>query len=536
MIFQISGSTVFIEPISIFEINNEIANLKVEESIEIENILQNISNSLAGYTESLNSNINIIGKIDLIFAKAAYSIDINGVLPIINDKNFINLINARHPLINKDTVVPIDLYIGDTYSTLVITGPNTGGKTVILKTVGLILLMAYSGILIPCKENSSIFIFDNIFVDIGDEQSIEGSLSTFSSHISTIIDITNNVTENSLILLDELGSGTDPIEGANLAISILNYFHKLNVITICTTHYHELKNYCLVNEGFENASCEFDIENLKPTYKLLMGIPGKSNAFAISKKLGLNPKILEYANSLIDKDDTNLEELMKKIYDDKIIIEQEKENIKKNSNQIEILRKILEKENLNIKQKENEIIRKAKNEAKDILLSAKNEANQIIKELNEISTNEQDSLKKANQLRNKLNDTLNKADNNASHLNLEILKSLNSKQMMKNNTLSKNHTSKSINFVKNNNLKSRNIAQEINVIGLNVDEAILILDKYLDDCAISKLPSIRIVHGKGTGKLRQGIHNFLKTNPHVKSFRLGTFGEGEMGVTIVYIQ
>ena len=306
-----SGSTVFIEPISIFDMNNNISNLKIEESIEIQKILQEISSELSKYYENLNSNLNIIGTIDLIFAKASYSLDTNGILPVINENKYINLIKARHPLINKDLAIPIDLEVGNAYSSLVITGPNTGGKTVSLKTVGLILLMAYSGILIPCTENSSIYVFDNIFVDIGDQQSIEGSLSTFSSHISTIVDITNEATQKSLVLLDELGSGTDPIEGANLAISILKYFYNIGAITICTTHYHEIKNYCLLNSGFENASCEFDIENLKPTYKLLIGIPGKSNAFEISKKLGLNPKILEDAYSLMEHENISIEELMK---------------------------------------------------------------------------------------------------------------------------------------------------------------------------------------------------------------------------------
>lgn len=548
-----SGSTVFIEPISIFEMNNQITNLKVEESVEIDKILQNLSSMLYDYTDFISLNLDIIGKLDLIFAKARYSIDIDATIPIINDKKYINFVKAHHPLISKDIVVPIDISIGESYTSLVITGPNTGGKTVTLKTVGLILLMAYSGIFIPCSENSTIHVFDHIFADIGDEQSIQESLSTFSSHMSNIIDITNTATSNSLVLLDELGSGTDPIEGANLAISILQYFHDLGTITISTTHYPELKNYCLLTDGFENASSEFDVENMRPTYKLLVGIPGKSNAFAISKKLGLKQEILDTANSLMNSKDVSIEELLKSIYDDKLEIEKEKETIQKNSNQIELLRKSLEKENLDVKKQEQELIEKAKREARSIVLSAKEEVNNIIREMNQLEKEYEnnihsDGMKKANNLRNRLNQNLQGIDNSSeTTLNLEVLKSLNSRDRMKQNTLDKSNASKStvnnssvcnskVSFTKNDGYKSQNVSSEINVIGLNVDEATFLIDKYLDDCAIAKLSPIRIVHGKGTGKLRQGIHTFLKTNPHVKSFRLGTFGEGEMGVTIVELK
>ena len=530
-----SGSSVFMEPISIFELNNQIANLKIEEEIEIEKILQILSSLFYEYSSQLKQNVDIIGTLDLIFAKASYSLDTNGTMPIINNSKFIDLKNARHPLIEKNIVVPIDISIGDKYSSLVITGPNTGGKTVTLKTVGLILLMAYSGLLIPCSENSSIYIFDNIFVDIGDKQSIQESLSTFSAHISTIVDILKNFTSSSLILLDELGSGTDPIEGASLAISILKYLHDRKAITISTTHYQELKNFCMVTEGFENASCEFDVENLKPTYKLLIGIPGKSNAFAISKKLGINEEILNYASSIINDQDISIEELMKNIYDDKIAIEKEKKLIEENSKQISTLKNELENKLFSSKHKEQEIIEKAKKEAKEIILSAKDEVSTIIQEINEMSK-DSSNLKRANQLRNNLNNMLKDTNSSVtSGLNLEVLKSLNSKEQMKN---SKPHSSdfSKVSFSKNSKYKSQNISTEINVIGLNVDEATFLVDKYIDDCAIAKLSPIRIVHGKGTGKLRQGIHTFLKSNPHVKNFRLGTFGEGEMGVTVVELK
>lgn len=534
-----SGSTVFIEPMNIFEMNNEIANIKVDENIEIERILQNLSIMLYEYSQNLKENLEVISYLDTVFAKASYSIEIQGTYPMVSDDKLINLQKARHPLIDKTTVVPIDISLGKDYSTLVITGPNTGGKTVTLKTVGLILLMAYCGVLIPCKENSIIHVFDNIFADIGDEQSIQESLSTFSSHISNIVKITQNITDNSLILLDELGSGTDPIEGANLAISILQYFHDIGSLVICTTHYQELKNFCLLTDGFENASCEFDVENMRPTYKLLVGIPGKSNAFAISKRLGLKQEILDKASSLMKSDDISIEELMKSIYDNKIEIEKEKENIQKNANQIELLRKSLEKENTDVKRHEQELIENAKREARALILSAKDEVNDILHQMNELQNNmNSDSIKNANQLRNKLNDKLQDVNSsNDNGLNLEILKTLNSRDMMKKNTLNKKISpNSSVSFSKNGNYKGQNISSEINVIGLNVDEATFLIDKYLDDCVIAKLSPIRIVHGKGTGKLRQGIHKYLKTNPYVKSFRLGTFGEGEMGVTVVELK
>ena len=341
-----SGSTVYIEPLAIFEINNEINNLKIEENIEIEKILQNLSILLYKYTNELKNNVILIGKLDVLSAKVLYSKSIDGIKPTLNTQKYINLIAARHPLIDKNNVVPINIALGKNFNSLIITGPNTGGKTVSLKTTGLLLLMAYTGLYIPCNENSSICVFKNIFADIGDEQSISESLSTFSSHMTNIINITNNANENSLILLDELGSGTDPIEGANLAISILNYFYNMGCLVISTTHYQELKNYALITDGFENASSEFDIENLRPTYKLLIGIPGKSNAFAISQKLGLKQQNLDNAYSLLKDDNIHIEDILKNIYDNKIQIEYEKQEIDKNLMQIQNLRKELEKQNI----------------------------------------------------------------------------------------------------------------------------------------------------------------------------------------------
>jgi len=565
-----SGSTVFIEPTSVFDMNNEINTLKIKEGIEIERILAALTSKLSAYINELENNVKLLGTLDFIFAKAMYAISINGISPLINNEKKFNLIKARHPLIDKEQVVPIDISLGDNYTTLVITGPNTGGKTVSLKTVGLLHLMAYCGLAIPAHENSSIYVFDNIFADIGDEQSIAESLSTFSSHMKNIINITNTATCQSLILVDELGSGTDPVEGSALAISILEFFNKLGSLCISTTHYQEIKNYALTHDGFMNASAEFDVENLKPTYHIILGVPGKSNAFAISERLGLNSKILNRATSLINSSDVKIEDVLKNIYDNQKQIEAEKEKIEINSKEIEKLKKELQKDNTEDKNKEKEIIENAKIEARDILLKAKDDATRIIRDMSSIQ-NSSEATKELNNLRNSLNDSIreiSKFENDNSKTSdltpsdLEkgtrvIITTLNQKGIIvgqvKNNKVQVQVGNTKLNIEINNlsldstkqedkkishtsatsNLKQKAISSEINVIGLNVDEAISIIDKYLDDCYLSSLDKVRIVHGKGTGKLRQGIHTYLKTHPHIKSFRLGTFGEGEMGVTIV---
>ena len=568
-----SGSTVFIEPTSVFDMNNEINTLKIKENIEIEKILGILTNKLSAYITELENNVRLLGIIDLIFAKANYSISIDAISPKINDKKEFNLIKARHPLIDKEKVVPIDISLGNSYTTLVITGPNTGGKTVAIKTVGLLHLMAYVGLMIPAHENSSIYVFDNIFSDIGDEQSIAESLSTFSSHMKNIIEITNTATCQSLILVDELGSGTDPVEGSSLAVSILEYFNNLGSLCISTTHYQEIKNYALTHDKYMNASAEFDVENLKPTYHIILGIPGKSNAFAISKKLGLNKKILDRATSLIDSTEVKIEDVLKNIYDNQKQIEAEKNKIEINSKEIEKLKQELQKDNTDVKNKEKEIIENAKIEARDILLKAKDDATRIIRKMNNISENNSSStIKDLNNLRNTLNDSIRDLNsfesekiNNRTLTSSDlpkgtkvILTNLNQKGIIlgqvKNNKVQVQVGSTKLNVdilnldldntkseekklktstSSTSSLKQKNISNEINVIGLNVDEAIYIVDKYLDDCYLTSLNNIRIVHGKGTGKLRQGIHTFLKKHPHVKSFRLGAFGEGEMGVTIV---
>lgn len=465
--------------------------------------------------------------------------------PVLCNNKVINLIQARHPLIDANNVVPIDIHLGKDFSTLVITGPNTGGKTVTLKTVGLLCAMACSGLYIPASEKSTLYVFDTIFADIGDEQSIQESLSTFSSHMCNIVEIIHCATQNSLILLDELGSGTDPIEGASLAISILEYFHQKGALTISTTHYQEIKNFALVTDGFENASSEFDIEHLKPTYKLLIGVPGKSNAFAISQRLGLDTTILDRAKNFISSDTIHIEELLKTIYDDKRTIENEKQQILKNSATIEELKKSLEKETLDLQEKAQSLINSAKLEARDVLLTAKQEADAIIKELNSFS-----STKEANLLRNKLNQKIKDTrieqtiqheqeltSNDIQIGNEVFIPALNCNGII----LSLPNKSEEINIQVGNSkmyfsianlrkvahpvqvksipsrtaqhhFKSSHVSTEINLLGYNVEEAIVVIDKYLDDCVLANLPSARIVHGKGTGALRKR-HSCLSKTP-----------------------
>lgn len=563
-----SGSTVFIEPVSVFDLNNDLSNLKNDESIEIERILMELSSLFFEITDMLQNNINLIGIIDFIFAKAKYSNDIDATEPTINSEKIINLKNAWHPLIDKKIAVKNDIKIGEDFSNLIITGPNTGGKTVTIKTIGLLALMAMSGMHIPAKEGSSVFVFDNVFADIGDEQSITNSLSTFSSHMTTIAKILENATEHSLVLLDELGSGTDPVQGSCLAISILEELNYKKAITISTTHYPELKHYALVNDNFENASVEFNIDTLSPTYRLLVGVPGSSNAFDISEKLGINKKIIDRANELLSSDEINIEELLKNIYEDKKEIENEKQKIVENSKKIEELKYSLENDFSSLRKQEQDIINDAKVKARDILLDAKEEANDIIKEI-ESSAN----TKETEQARNKLNKKIKDLAITKNYvvkgemLNAEDIKSgmdvyipaLNQQGTII--SVNKNKACVQIGFMKtyfevgdlqkvdrkikkekefktkkNREFSVKSIPMEINVIGQTVEEACFVVDKYLDDCALNGLATTRIVHGKGSGALRTGIHKFLKTHPHVKSFRVGTFGEGEMGVTIVEIK
>ena len=567
-----TGSTVFVEPISVFDLNNQLSELKNQENIEIEKILQILSSLFFDITNELENNFNLITILDFIFAKAKYSKELDCNCPKINNDKLIYLKNAKHPLLDQNIAVPITLEIGKTFSSLLITGPNTGGKTVTLKTVGLLTAMAQSGMHIPASDESSIYLFDNIFADIGDEQSILESLSTFSSHMTHIISILNEATSNSLVLVDELGSGTDPIEGASLALSILEYLKKHNITVLATTHYHELKEYALLTDGVENASCEFNLETLSPTYRLLIGVPGKSNAFAISQKLGLKQEILENAKKRINSDTAKTEDLLKEIYDSKALIESEKEKTLQYSNKIEKLKQKLENETTDLEEHKKEYLQQAKQEAREILLSAKQEANDIIKEME----SEKNNSKNLNALRNKLTSKLHEV-NQSPDSNLEETTTLDESQIKpgaivfvpkfnKNGTvLSYPNQSKKFNIqidnikttltpsqitiAKNTETKKeiittkkqsmfapKNIKTELNVIGMNIEESIFLVDKFLDEAALAKLETVRIVHGKGTGILGKGIQKYLKSHPHVKSYRYGIFGEGEMGVTVVEIK
>lgn len=545
-----AGSTVFIEPISVFEMNNELNSLKKEEELEIEKILQELTKLFYPYVKELQLDVDIIGRLDFIFAKARFSKSIQATIPLINSKKEIHLKNARHPFISKDKVVPISLDLGDNFSVLVITGPNTGGKTVTLKTVGLLTCMACSGLAIPCDENSSIYVFDAIFADIGDDQSILDSLSTFSSHMLNIVEITKHATEHSLILVDELGSGTDPLEGSNLAISILDHFKEIGSLTIATTHYQELKQYALVTDGFENASVEFDVSTLSPTYKLLVGIPGKSNAFEISKKLGLDEAIITKAKSLMTSSQIDIENLLKNIYDNKSLIEKEKTIISQELERVTSLRKSLEKENEDVKRQEQDLINHAKIKARNILLEAKEDANRIIKEMNSL-TNSKDLENGRNTLNTKIKNislvnSTNHNDNSKDILNVKDIKpqmevfvtnlgqngvvlshvsksnevqvqvgnlkmNVDIKHLKSPNISAKNNSSLAVNNFKNSyHSKTKTVKSEINVIGLTVEEAIFVVDKFLDDALLSKLQTVRIVHGKGTGKLRNRYSSIFK--------------------------
>ncbi len=574
--YSSTGSTVFIEPKVVFDKNNEIQELRNEEKIEIDRILSLLTQMIAPITSQLNDSIENIGIIDSIFAKAKYGVLINGFTPKLNENNYINLKSARHPLIEKSKVVPIDIMIGKDFNTLVITGPNTGGKTVTLKTVGLLTIMAQCGLTIPASENSEIAVFENIYTDIGDEQSIEQSLSTFSAHMTNIVSILSEVNKNSLVLLDELGSGTDPVEGAALAMSILDYLHGIGSPTIATTHYSELKIYAIKTEGVENASCEFNVETLRPTYKLLIGLPGKSNAFAISKKLGLSDDILKQANTYLTSENIKFEDIISDMEEDIRSAKEERELSKKMLIEANNEKKRIEDEVRKLEDKKDKILITAKEQARDILLEAEENANEIIKELTLIKTQkEKDGRnKKAEESRQKLKKSISEIQKDLTLPAKSVKNPLNKDEVMvgskyfipsldqevtvvskvdkKGNVVvqsgivkmtihlsqlekiqnSKNERKVSIN---SNINKSKTISSEINLLGCTIEEAVEKLDKYLDDAYLSGIGQVRIVHGKGSGALRREVQEYLKTNQHVKSYRLGMYGEGDSGVTIAEI-
>ena len=569
-----TGSTFFIEPMAIVQLNNELAELGMKEQEEIEKILASLSALATPYAEDLQRNVLLLAELDFIFAKAKLSKKMQGSEPLF-DQDYIHIKKGRHPLIPKDKVVPIDVTLGKTYDLLIITGPNTGGKTVSLKTVGLLTLMGQSGLHIPAFEGSMLAVFNEVFADIGDEQSIEQSLSTFSAHMVNTVNILNEADENSLVLFDELGAGTDPVEGAALGISILSFLKNIGTRTMATTHYSELKLFALSTDGVENACCEFNVETLRPTYKLLIGIPGKSNAFAISSKLGLPDYIIDDAKKRIDSENEKFEDVIAKLEESKLTIEKDREEIAAYKSQIKSLKRDYELKNKRLDEQREKIITKAREEAVDILKDAKELADESIRTINQgskshntkameksrsklgskLKENQSGLSMKASAAKKKhkpsefkigtgvkvlslnLKGTISTLPNANGDVNVQM-GILNSKVNISDLEILDEPDVKAPGLVRSNTGKikmdkAKNVKMELNLIGKTVDEAIFELDKYLDDAYIAHLPQVYIIHGKGTGALRSAIQNHLKNLSYVKSYRNGEHGEGGAGATVV---
>ena len=569
-----TGSTLFIEPMAVIKLNNDFKELLMKEQQEIEKILSVLSEKAAAVTEILAEDYRILTALDFIFARAMMAKDMKAPRPIFNTDRQIHIKDGRHPLLDPKKAVPITVRLGDDFDLLIITGPNTGGKTVSLKTVGLFTLMGQAGLHIPAFEGSRLAVFDQVYADIGDEQSIEQSLSTFSSHMTTIVSILKEVTLNSLVLFDELGAGTDPTEGAALATSILDHLHRQGIRAMATTHYSELKVYALSTEGVENACCEFDVESLRPTYRLLIGIPGKSNAFAISSRLGLEDFLIEDAKKRINAQDVSFEDMMAELQDSRVKLLNEQEEITRYKSEIRTLRDALQKKQDRIDERKEKILSDAAAQANAILQEAKDYADETMKNFHKFgkaSISVKDMEAERARLREKIKENDSRTAKAAPKpkkklkaaslhlgdrvrvlsLNLEgtvstlpnpkgdlfvqmgILRSqvnINDLEYIgEAENLQKGMTTGS---GKLRMSKSAAVSTEINLIGMTVDEAIAHLDKYLDDAYLAHVPNVRIVHGKGTGALRTAVHQYLKRCKHVKTFRLGTFGEGDAGVTI----
>ena len=572
-----TGSTLFIEPMSVVKLNNDLKELYGKEQEEIQVILARLSEEASGYISEIRGNYRILTELDFIFAKGSLALSMHASKPIFNTKGYIHIREGRHPLLDKKKVVPITLTLGGDFDLLIVTGPNTGGKTVSLKTVGLFTLMGQAGLHIPALDRSELAIFENVFADIGDEQSIEQSLSTFSSHMTNIVSFLKDVNEHSLVLFDELGAGTDPTEGAALAIAILSYLHNRGIRTMATTHYSELKVFALSEPGVENACCEFDVETLRPTYRLLLGIPGKSNAFAISSKLGLPDYIIEQAKAQLSEHDESFEDLLTDLEDSRRTIEKERAEIASYKRQIEQLKNQLEKKQLRLDEQKERILREANEKANVILREAKEFADETMKNFRKFgkeNISAADMERERERIRQQLAKTqsgpkieVTKPKKTYKPSDFKLGESVKVLSMNLTGTVSSLPDAKGNLFVQMGILrsqvnisdleiieepltitakqmrrtssgkmkmgKSMHISPEINLLGKTVDEAIAELDKYLDDAYLAHLSPVRIVHGKGTGALRQGVHNYLKRQKHVKSFRLGAFGEGDAGVTIV---
>lgn len=572
-----TGSTLFVEPMAVVKLNNDLRELELKEEQEIEVILSTLSGQAAENREIIEENLQILTRLDVIFARAQLSRSYDGSEPRFNEEGRIRIKKGRHPLLDKKKVVPIDIHLGQDFDLLIITGPNTGGKTVSLKTVGLFTLMGQSGLHIPAFDGSELALFHEVFADIGDEQSIEQSLSTFSSHMTNIVSILAQADDRSLVLFDELGAGTDPTEGAALAISVLSNLHSRGVHAIATTHYSELKVYALSTPGVQNGSCEFNVETLRPTYRLLIGIPGKSNAFAISSKLGLPDEIIEDAKQHLSEQDENFEDLISDLEHSRVTIEQEREEIERYKKEIRSLKERLEQKQEKLDTSREQILRRANEEALKILEEAKEYADTTIKNFNKFgkaNISARDMEQERSRLREKMTGVeknlalkkVRKAKKEVKPKQLRIGDAVKVLSLNLKGTVSTLPNAKGDLFVQMGILrsqvnvkdlelldepsitapgfnktgsgkikmsKSASVGMEINLLGKTVDEAIAELDKYLDDAYLAHMPSVRIVHGKGTGALRKGVHNFLRRNKHVASYRLGEFGEGDAGVTIV---
>ncbi len=579
-----TGSTLFIEPMAVVNLNNQIKELANEELLEIEKILETLSAQAATYVSDIAYDLELLTDLDFIFAKAKFARATNSTRPIFNTDGIIDIRQGRHPLLEKHSVVPVDIRLGETYTLLIITGPNTGGKTVSLKTLGLFSLMGQAGLHIPAMEESRLAIFDDIFADIGDEQSIEQNLSTFSSHMSNIVYIVQHATPNTLCLFDEPGGGTDPVEGAALAVSILNYLKSMGARCMATTHYSELKTYALSTDGVENASCEFDVATLRPTYRLTIGIPGKSNAFAIASKLGLPEYIITSAKEQIDSDAVDMETLLADLEASRRSMEEDEKAIEAYKQEIESLKESLKKKEENLDTKKAEILKNAREEARDIIEEAKETADQTIRDYNKWRSNPNKAdmrtmEEKRSSLRNKIKDyekagasETKKQTSNHKASDFHIGDTVQVLSMGTRGTITKLPNNKGIAGVQMGIMsamlpisdlliipestisvngekqkyagrraggdhttvnKAKTFSPELNVMGKTVDEACFEIDKYLDDAVLAHISRVTIIHGKGTGALRKGIWQYLKNHPLVQSYRSGEFGEGEYGVTIV---
>lgn len=574
-----TGSTFFIEPAAVVNLNNQLKELDLQEQEEIEVILGDLSSQAAVHTSELAADQKIMTTLDFIFAKAKLAMEQNATEPIFNTEHYIQIRKGRHPLLDKKKAVPIDVRLGKDFDLLVITGPNTGGKTVSLKTVGLFTLMGQAGLHIPALDRSELSIFSEVYADIGDEQSIEQSLSTFSSHMTRVVHILQHADADSLCLFDELGAGTDPTEGAALAIAILNYLHDRGIRTMATTHYSELKIYALSTNFVENACCEFDVETLRPTYRLLIGIPGKSNAFAISSKLGLSDEIINAAKEQISKEDESFEDVIADLEQSRVTIEKEQQEIAEYKERIRTLQEQLQRKNEKIDQAKDKILRDANEKARAILQEAKDVADETIRDFNKVgaSADIKELEKKRQKVRDKINEKNGKLALGNNQKKPANQKTVDPKKLKKGdsvkiismnlkgivNTLpdargnlfvqcgimrmqtnindlvpvkEETITAPALQRTNTGKLKmskSFSVSSEINLLGCTVDEAIAKLDKYLDDAYLAHLPSVRVVHGKGTGALRSAVQSHLKRLKYVKEYRLGEYGEGDAGVTIV---